>query len=313
MKNEFSRDITTMIKGLLAIGIVLHHLSQRTNTIGIIDFFQRLGAPIVSIFFFISGYGLLNSMLANREKYLNSFLKKRLLSVLIPFFLAVLVYQTISYLDTRDFQINSVFNDLFNGLTDKLLPFSWYVFEIIFFYLMFYILFAFGKRDLLENMMLSVLFTISTIYFLKIINFGSWWYVSCLAFPLGLLWKNYERSIHSAVFQNFRVVIVCLLSILLLIPMLGMNHFGSMLLFPLFIYIFTCYIYFPENKLFLFLGKISYEIYLVQGIAILFLRGKHIYIENNYVYIIISIITTIAFAMFLNKIGLILKKVITTN
>ncbi|MBJ2174899.1 hypothetical protein JBL43_11670 [Aureibaculum sp. A20] len=67
VKGNFTKDTATMLKGLLAVGIVLHHLSEKTNVIFIIDYFKYLGSAIVSIFFFISGYGLLNSLLTKKK------------------------------------------------------------------------------------------------------------------------------------------------------------------------------------------------------------------------------------------------------
>lgn len=56
--NTISIDNSNCIKGIMAICVVLHHLSGRTNLTGM---FSDFGAIAVGCFFFISGYGLYTS------------------------------------------------------------------------------------------------------------------------------------------------------------------------------------------------------------------------------------------------------------
>lgn len=64
----FSRNTTEHLKGYLALAVLFHHLYQKTQIIdheSLLGFFmQSLGYYCVSLFFFISGYGLIMS--ANR-------------------------------------------------------------------------------------------------------------------------------------------------------------------------------------------------------------------------------------------------------
>lgn len=64
----FSRNTTEHLKGYLALAVLFHHMYQKTQIIdhaSLLGFFmQSLGYYCVSLFFFISGYGLIKS--ANR-------------------------------------------------------------------------------------------------------------------------------------------------------------------------------------------------------------------------------------------------------
>jgi peptidoglycan/LPS O-acetylase OafA/YrhL len=63
------------------------------------------------------------------------------------------------------------------------------------------------------------------------------------------------------------------------------------------------------NKITEFLGKMSLELYLIQGLFITLFRSDKIMIENNYLYIIYTLIGTIITAYILNLIDkFILKK-----
>ncbi|WP_117879535.1 acyltransferase family protein [Aureibaculum luteum] len=310
IKGNFGKDISTMLKGLLAVGIVLHHLAEKTNVIFIIDFFKYLGSPIVSIFFFISGYGLLNSLLIKKSNYLNTFLKKRFTTLLTPFLLAIFTFQICAYIDNQSININLIFKNLITGNTDSLLPFSWYIFTIIFFYSIFYIVFKTKQGALLYGIFIILFLSITYVIVLKYFNYGDWWYLSTFGFITGFFIKYFENLIDKKML-NFKYILLIVVIILLLIPILGVYSYLSMCLYPIATFLFLKQFYFPRNKSLLFLGKISYEIYLIQGLSIFFLRGNHIFITNDYLYIILTIIITIPLAIILNWFSkIIIKKLV---
>ncbi len=73
---------TTGLKGFLTIGIVFHHLSQSVSTGGEFINFKYMGTYIISIFLFLSEYGLYVKN-ERKKNYLNNFLTKRLARVVI--------------------------------------------------------------------------------------------------------------------------------------------------------------------------------------------------------------------------------------
>ena len=98
---QFSKQATVTLRGLLATGIVLHHLSLRLveaspDCAWIWSQFSFWGAPIVAVFFFLSGYGLMVSLITKGQKYLDGFLKKRLLKIVLPLVLCSIVFEAIS-------------------------------------------------------------------------------------------------------------------------------------------------------------------------------------------------------------------------
>ena len=64
-KDYFCRVTTNQLKGYLALGVLVHHTFQCTQFIPrdtvLGSFLSCLGGYCVSLFFFISGYGLLTS------------------------------------------------------------------------------------------------------------------------------------------------------------------------------------------------------------------------------------------------------------
>lgn len=82
-----SKESTTNLRGLLAVGIVLHHASGYYTELSFISSFRYVGYLIVALFFFLSGYGLQYGF-ENKKRYMRSFLRNRLCVILIPYWIA---------------------------------------------------------------------------------------------------------------------------------------------------------------------------------------------------------------------------------
>ena len=68
--NNFNKDYAIRLRGILCIMIVLHHTSYIDSDM------RGWGAPVVDVFMFMSGYGLMKSYMAKGIAYLkDSFIK----------------------------------------------------------------------------------------------------------------------------------------------------------------------------------------------------------------------------------------------
>lgn len=87
--SEFlSPRATKSLQGFAAIGVLSHHLAQREifeKQLGEIQAFTYIGFLFVGIFFFVSGYGLIKS-LDTKPNYLDGFLKKRCVPILVTYY-----------------------------------------------------------------------------------------------------------------------------------------------------------------------------------------------------------------------------------
>ena len=134
--DTLSIDNSNSLKGIMAICVVLHHLSQQTHSILI---FLDFGAIAVGCFFFISGYGLYTSYEKKGKAYLMDFPQKRFKKLIIPFILVICLYQL--WLFVLNVSKGISFDDLSVGHVNAILPYSWYIFVIIIFYFTFYFAF----------------------------------------------------------------------------------------------------------------------------------------------------------------------------
>ena len=77
--STFNKEHVLTLKGVMAISIVAFHLFYQTDDW--LFMFSSWGAPIVSMFYFISGYGLALNYRAKGNEYLSHFFKHRIIDV----------------------------------------------------------------------------------------------------------------------------------------------------------------------------------------------------------------------------------------
>jgi len=97
-KGRFNEDFmsleaTKCLQGICAVCVMLHHISQTSafRQANELTLFPEAGFWFVGVFFFCSGYGLIKSLREKRD-YLKTFPRKRLLTVLIPFYTMTLAF-----------------------------------------------------------------------------------------------------------------------------------------------------------------------------------------------------------------------------
>lgn len=171
----------------------------------------------------------------------------------------------------KNYQISEILQDYLQGITP--LPYSWFIYAIIYQYIVFYIACKIGQNNLSRILIISSILTILSIFGLYVADFGCYWYKSQPAFILGMIVAVYENKLCEVLGKyTFIVIIVVLIamsmgtisSCLTFIPY-NVAQFIFPNLMPLLI-LFMIYAYGAiTNKVIRYLGVISLEIYLVQG------------------------------------------------
>lgn len=186
--NKISRDTSIMIRGVAALLVIIAHYSQWYATAtdaGIVCMLlTKLGRYGVSIFFAVSGYGLLCSAERGIDR---DFLKRRVLSVYLPY---VLIFGIINFLEEGSWKIKDIILWLC-GLK------AWFIFVIMLFYFIFYFGYKYCKHKML-SIVIGV-FTVSSL--LSYCTKDDVWYASNISFVVGMFIKLYEDKI--AEFSKF--------------------------------------------------------------------------------------------------------------
>lgn len=294
----FDKEKVVPLKAMLALLIILHHISLE-NEIAWLSPLKSWGAPIVSIFFFISGYGLILSYDKCGEAYLSRFIKHRIINTLIlPLLLASLIFWLVVP-DLPGF-VESVRLLIMDGVV--LLPHSWYVFAILIFYIAFYI-----SCKFMSEVNIIILLTLLCAGYIIITNqlgYARCWYISALAFPAGAAYAYWSRAFLNRISNNsWWVVPLCILfAAFLYFTHSELGYIFVYVLIP-FSIVFLCSKLNIEKlgkiKLFRWLSTISYEIYLCQGIA-MYLASKIVF-NGSLLYILYVLLLSFVFAYIVKE------------
>lgn len=209
---------TKYIQGFVAVCIMLHHVGQETCASWQsyelrpgLELFVEIGYLLVSVFLFYSGYGLFKSY-KEKENYLQGFIVKRIVPIIIAFYTSAWIYTIVRVLMHEQIDARQM---IFYLIGIKMAnPFTWYIIVMPFFYLIFYISFKFMKSD---GMKITgvIVFVFAYTFMGTCINHndylmtGEWWYNSVHLFWIGILFARYERNI-VANFKKYYVIYLVL-------------------------------------------------------------------------------------------------------
>ena len=312
--NETTRlDIKTSscLKGILACMVLICHMHARvslfsSNILGTI--FTAFGYLSVATFFFLSGYGLKEAA-SKKEHYVSNFPKKKLL----PFFciccFTILIYLIRDICVGNDVNILTLVQSFLFGNT--IVDNGWYLQTQLLFYIIFYLVYNFVK-----NKRSFALIFIIALYcvFCAVAKLSTTWYEASFCFPLGILYSENKHKINSILFKNktrHLISILCVLIVFIITLFFGNKPFLSecfRIPLKLISSVFFCLLVLTtvtliniKNPITEFLGKISLEIYLLQGIFLNLFKEQFV-IDNDWIYIICVVLFTLLLAFLFHPI-----------
>ena len=314
-----SNKSTKSLKGLLALLIIFHHISQKITTGENFSNFEYMGRYIVALFFFLSGYGLYFQY-SNNATYMENFLKKRLVRIFIPFFIFIVIY--VIYRATLGEVVNVDFFLSFWKDHSNIIYNGWFINSIIVLYVIFYV--SFMNKDSKISEYKLVFLTLVYIFWKVYQDHGDWEYVSIMAFLLGVFWMKNRVSIDKLLEKNYFIFLVSF-SILMyvfhyyedIMKNIGITnkyvYYGIVgnlctMVFVVYFLLLTNKLNF-SNKYLDFLGDISFEIYMIHGLVMHYL-GKFFVSSgvNDVLYTIVVLFVSIVFAYYIKKLIIIIEK-----
>ena len=147
-----------------------------------------------------------------------------------------------------------------------------------------------------------------------VLNLSTTWYTSSALFFIGILWAMKKDNIHKFLDNKKRHSIYFIILLLMFILFFVLNNklilplnlnvickiIGNILFVLLLLnLIMTINI---NNKVLKKIGEISFEIYVSQGIFLLLYHSQIIYIHNAWIYIIVTVVSTIIFACIIQPV-----------
>ncbi|MBO4579089.1 MAG: acyltransferase [Clostridiales bacterium] len=334
-EEPLSHDNTKKIQGFAAVAIIVHHLSQElAEQADAIGFFEDLGVLFVGIFFFFSGYGLY-TRLKTKENYLKGFLKRRLTTVLVPFYICILVFTVAAFIRGKiltPLQLLGVLSgwSLINSH-------MWYIIEIAILYLAFFLIYRLIKNRTVATAVMGIFVAAMTAGSLMLCHGkdmscsywfqGEWWYNSTFLFVIGIIVAKHANGLRKIARKAYAVLlpVSAALTVVLGIQtryMLKTYSYWSeipgkdpayldkirclsvqlpwIIVFVCFVLLLMMKIRFT-NPVLKVLGSISLELYLIHNLILTGLHDGSIFnVKSPGMYIILTIMISIGLAYILH-------------
>lgn len=113
-KDYLSLQQTNNWKGICIVLVIFHHLNIFAGVGDVYNIFGNVGYIAVGGFLFISGYGLMFQFASKGSEYIKKFLKKRILTVIIPAFFMSGIYYVIKW-RIEGYSFGNMRNDFLGG------------------------------------------------------------------------------------------------------------------------------------------------------------------------------------------------------
>lgn len=295
--NKFlSKKHTTILKGIAIIFVLFNHIGMQYG----IHITNILGPIGVCMFLTLSGYGINESFkIKGRKSYIQSRVKK----VILPYWI-IIICLSIYYFFIDSFSASNILK--YSAFITIPTEIYWYLQFILWCYIIYYFVSFISERKI--KILLMFIFSIC----FSILNKDKTLYLwQTFSFPIGVLISEcYEKIKINLVNKNNNVTlsVFCILSILSLgFKAMPINRtYNQEIIAQITMSIsVTMFIVFASYKLLnlkvwriiKFIGRISYELYLVHPFFLSMLSGK-------------SVGTLITFMIIIGVLSIMLNKII---
>ncbi|WP_242834252.1 acyltransferase family protein [Clostridium pasteurianum] len=299
--NYLAKNNTDILKGLSVVIIIFHHLSLFLTNGGIYKtVISKVGFLAVSIFLFVSGYGLMVQFARKKNEYFKGYFKNKILKLYLVFFFSNIICTILS-----NVILNAQYNFVDIIKSSLLMNFAdgrvlWFVAVILYFYIAFYIAFKFFKN----NTAVIVIF-ISWILWIGLniaLHHGAWYYNSAISFPVGIIFGKYADQIFAFAKKYYLILtsgslILFLLSMAAYIKGIDKLQFIIPILFTFVIVLLLMKVSL-KSRFFNFMNGISFEFYLFQILAlnIVFQTDN----KTSSLYFFLAFLITVVLSKILN-------------
>lgn len=307
-KLYISKEDTLILKALAIFLVFFHHYSQVLNRLNIFILFRPLGFIGVTIFLFLSGYGL-TEQYQKKINYLNDFFCKTLYKILIPFWLINIIYLLINMKAQYTFSLLHVIGILPIDVT------MWYMQFLLVQYMVFYFIFKYNTNNK-SKMLLLIVFSLIYLIVCRSLEMQKNYYDISFAFSIGCLFSFYKEEIAVFLFKNRKIIIPSISLLLFLTFIYGVQGGGYPSFYQAIMRIFASNLFIIiliylngfikiKNNIIKYVGIISFYIYLVHYKVLISLSGISNFKLFWYVTItfLLSSLFFQIYTKFLNKLG----------
>lgn len=310
-KEALTLERTTMINGFFVGLVLFSHFNSYVITNYSIDsvyyFIFKMGQLMVTTFLFYSGYGIYESI-KNKNNYINNFFKNRIVKLFVSVFLSLILYIFLNIIIGQEYSIKTIllspigFTSIGNS--------NWFIFATFCMYFSVLISFKLFKNDNLSALLLCLILSFCYIFLVMKLLHYSWWVDTILCFNAGMFFSYFKESILCFLKNNYHYFLTILLLVILFALSIinNYNYFTYEIIslsFVLIIVLISLKVKIG-NKVLLWLGKNTFNIYILQRLSYILYQYVGLANYNIYLYFGVSVLTTFVLTYFFD---IILKKV----
>lgn len=307
----FSVEQTVTLKGLGIIVVffdhLLHYLKESDYQFKSIDlpfvfFVEQTTTLFVSLFLFISGFGVGEAIKKKGSDYIKGMPYKRILTTLLNFDVAILCYILLNTIIGHKMTISEVFFSLLAW--DSIGNSNWYIFCIICCYMFSYIGAISSKKSEWGGyivLLLSIGYSIIMSYLKE-----SWWYNSVLAYSAGMLYSAYKERLNIHIYQNSYLLFV--ISLFLFVFLYTFNRYPWLMNLASISFCWICIIWSTkftfESSILSWCGSHLFQLYIYQRVPMIALGiiCPSIINKHPYVYTTLCLIVSVLLASIIPQI-----------
>jgi len=309
-----SFDTTNSIKGIFIALVFINHIIPYILDSGYV-FDDSLGSKlftfirlhigqwIVAMFLFYSGYGVMESIQKKGNDYITALPRKRILTTLVNFDIAVVLFAIVSFFTPNNYTIKEYLLSFIGW--ESVGNSNWYIFVIILCYVITF--FSFRKYkgvNICKHVSIIGCLILVTIFLLSYFK-DSWWYDTMLCFALGTFYSIYRKHIEPIVKRNYWLILFILSFLLLCLVRIpysvkGLVYNTFCMVFCLIIIILSMKIKI-NNLILIWAGKNLFPLYIYQRIPMIIFSsicGGSFVSSYPELYTTVCLLVTLLFAYF---------------
>lgn len=292
------KEQSQAIKGIFILIVFLRHIypyilkvgHPMTSTPDMLfgDVDSQIGQLLVAMFLFYSGYGVTESIKKKGEAYIGTFPKRRLLTTLLNFDIAVLSFIIINLI----FGIKMNYGQIALSFLcwESVGNSNWYIFVILICYLLTYLSYHISNKLYVSlTLILSVIAVLSLFYFKP-----TWWYDTLLCYPAGMCWSIRKEQIESHIHKHYESVLLLLIIAFLVLHLCnipyahGLTYNTKSIIFSILVVTLTMKIHI-SNFILCWLGIHLFPLYIYQRLPMVVLSQiKEGWLPFNHPYLFVT-------------------------
>lgn len=303
-----SKDRSNAIKGIFVILIVFSHYSQYVELTGIWDepylaLQEHLHQMVVVMFWFYSGYGIMESITNKGLPYVKAMLTRRFPRVLINFDIAVVLFLIVDFIVHRNYKLSDVILSFvgWSSVGNS----NWYIFVTLVLYILVFLSFWgikwFGeeKGKVIGTIFLIIL-SIAFVYVMMKVGRPSRYYNTTIIFPLGVTFSLLKKRLDNIILKNdfSYITAVIIVAFIYFISYQNRWEYGIegytvwAISFTILVVLLSMKICFCNNILMWF-GKHVFSVYILQRIPMILLDKIGVAENHKYIFLILVFLCTI--------------------